>query len=139
MGPRRMTTQVVACLIPARAWFQLNDQVVQPGLEELLGKGYSGGYASLNTSKQNKRTLKAKQPCLFSFCNYEMIKPVLRLSFLGRAGQRGHECFSHNPPTRPLMVSASFALFRRGVGWSFKVGPLHFQFSVTFLPTGNLC
>lgn len=56
MGPRRMTTQVVACLIPTRAWFQLNDQVVQPGLEELLAKGYTGANTSLNTSKQNKRT-----------------------------------------------------------------------------------
>lgn len=100
MGPRRMTTQVVACLIPARAWFQLNDQVVQPGLEELLGKGYSGGNASLNTSKQNKRTLKAKQPCLFSFSKYEMIKPVRRLSFLGWCRPEGPRVFQ-SQPTNP--------------------------------------
>lgn len=32
MGPRRMTTQVVVCLIPVWAWLQLNNQVVQLGI-----------------------------------------------------------------------------------------------------------
>lgn len=148
MGPRRMTTQAVVCLIPARAWFQLNDQVAQFWIEESLQRRCRRGNASTKTSEQKEKL--AFRVCFYSekitrWDQYEDVRwahqppTFIFVMALFCVCQRSFSVTTHQPEPRWYPQGFFFFLFCRRVGCSLKVGPLHIQFSVTFLPTGNLC